>query len=118
MNYQPIRKLFLGLLIIPVSVFSQAPEAPSIGAEITSEFCVSLSAEEAIVEYYEIDISHFGFETEKEANDRFGFICNNLLTYTVDFDNMTCSLHVHLDRTPELKDVVWWNEYLSSLCSA
>ncbi len=85
-------------------------------AEITSEFCVTIDTEKPVNQNYIIDISHLDLESEKIANDKFGYICNNLLTYSVDYDSGNAYLEVHLDRTTDPKDVIWWNDYIQSLC--
>lgn len=100
-----------------MSIFSQTDaEAEIATATITEEFCVTLDAAEPIAEFYVIDISHLELISEKEANDRFGYISNNFLTYTVDFEAHEAQLQIHLDRTPMPHDIIWWNDYLESLC--
>jgi hypothetical protein len=108
---------FLWLIFFTLPTYAQEEDHVDPGiATITSELCVSLDADNPIQEFYSIGFSHLDFESAKIASDRFGFISNNLLTYSVDYEAETAELHVHLDRTPEPKDIVWWNEYLSSLC--
>lgn len=115
MNYQFKKALLVFILIAPVMSFAQEDETYAT-ATITTEYCVNLDPDAAISEYYEIDISHLHLPSEIEANDKFGHINNNLLTYTVDFEASKAYLHVHLDRTPEPRDIVWWNSYIESLC--
>jgi hypothetical protein len=108
---------FLWVFLFASPAFTQIDEHDDHGtASITEELCVTLDAESPIQEFYAIDISHLDFESAKVANDRFGFISNNLLTYSVDFESETAYLQVHLDRTSEPKDIVWWNDYIESLC--
>lgn len=97
--------------------FSQTDDGLDYGnATISDHYCVTLDPAQPIQEFYEIDIAHLGLASEKLANDKFGFIENNLLSYTVDFVESKAYLQVHLDRTSEPKDIVWWNEYLTSIC--
>jgi len=113
------RKLtnFLWILLIGSPAFAQLEGHDDHGtAIITEELCVTLDDEKPIQEFYAIDITHLDFESAKIANDRFGFISNNLLTYSVEFESNTAYLQVHLDRTSEPKDINWWNDYLDSLC--
>lgn len=118
MRYLTNLFLFVGIVCSPLVNYAQDAEGEITygNATITDEYCVSLDAGAAISEYYIIDISHLHIPSAKEANDNFGYICNNLLTYTVDFDANTAYLQIHLDRTSEPKDIVWWNDYINSLC--
>jgi hypothetical protein len=93
----------------------QDPESYPV-ATCSDDFCVQLDPDQAVVEHYKIDIAPFGFATFEDAQAKFGYISNNLLTYTVDFDNQRVILTVHLDRTPAPEDIVWWNNYIDSLC--
>ena len=111
-----LKAVIPAFLILPELSFSQHVETTYSAATITEDYCVTLDPTEEISEFYEIDIHDFGFETEIEATKKFGFISNNLLTYSVDFENEKAYLQVHLDRTPEPRDIIWWNEYLNSLC--
>ncbi len=108
--------IFLSLTISAQSFAQYVDEVEYLSASITTEYCVSLDSSSPVGEYYEMDISHLHLSTEKDANDRFGFISNNLLTYVVDFEENKVYLQVHLNRTPEPKDIVWWNSYIDSLC--
>lgn len=104
-------------LTLSVNSFAQTDEGLDYGnATISEDYCVSINTDDPISEHYEININHLHLASEKEANDRFGFICNNLLTYTVDFSAEKAYLQVHLDRTTSPKDVVWWNNYITGLC--
>ena len=117
MIYQ-IKKCFLWLIVLmPFSIFSQTEEVIEYSdATITTEYCVTINTDNPIAEHYVMDISHLHLVTEIDANDKFGYICNNLLTYTVDVEANEAYLQIHLDRTPEPKDVIWWNDYINSLC--
>ena len=115
MKYLTKFTLLLAFVCSSTSMFAQ-DEIDYATATVTEEYCVSLDTESPISEYYEIDISHLGLTTELEAVGRFGFISNNLLTYTVDFESETAHLHVHLDRTSSPQGITWWNDYVNSLC--
>lgn len=105
-----------GLLAATASFGQPEGDFDYATATITEEFCVSLDTEVEVSEYYEIDISHLALESEIEAKNKFGYIDNNLLTYSVDFAAEKAYLHIHLDRTAEPKDIVWWSAYIESLC--
>ncbi|MCG8577316.1 MAG: hypothetical protein MI810_20700 [Flavobacteriales bacterium] len=109
--------LLLGLFIFSVSSFGQSnvPEPTGI-ATVTEDYCVTLSTEKPLQNYYEIDITDLALESEYMAKKRFGHINNNLLTYHVDYSNSRVILEVHWDRVKETTDVNWWNTYLSDLC--
>ena len=85
-------------------------------ATCNTDFCVQLDADQPVEEYYQIDIASFNYTTFSAAYEKFGAISNNLLTYSVHIDEQIVVLQVHLDRTEEPKDIVWWNDYLNSLC--
>jgi hypothetical protein len=114
MKYLTITTVFLALIFASSNSFAQDIEYGT--ATVTEEYCVSLDTESPIAEHYSIDISHLHLMTELEAVNKFGFISNNLLTYTVDFEAETAYLHVHLDRTSTPEDIIWWNDYVESLC--
>lgn len=97
--------------------FSQVdPSYPS--ATINSEFCVSISMDSPLSEFYTIDISGLSFESETDAINKFGFICNNFITYTVNYSENKVVLHLHLDRTYEPMNLEWWGDYLESRCAS
>ena len=116
MKYLTTNTILLALLFAPALIFAQEGEMDYGTATVTHEYCVNLDTESPISENYLIDISHLHLTTELEAVNNFGFISNNLLTYTVDFEAEQAYLQIHLDRTPTPKDIVWWNAYVTSLC--
>lgn len=115
MKYLTIKALLLGALLSPTVGLSQHDEGFA-SATITDEYCVSLDTDLPIAEFYEIDISHLELASETEALNKFGYINNNLLTYTVNFAAEKAYLQIHLDRTAEPMDILWWNDYINSLC--
>ena len=115
MKYLLMTPILWAFLLASTSSFAQ-DEIEYGTATVSEEYCVSLDTDSAISEYYSIDISHLNLLTELEAVNNFGFISNNLLTYSVDYAAETAYLHVHLDRTSSPKDIVWWNDYVNSLC--
>ena len=86
-------------------------------ASISPAYCVTLDDSKPVQNFYEIDITSLHLGSEQLAKARFGHIENNLITYHVDFDNSKVILEVHLERVEGDKDITWWNEYLTSLCS-
>lgn len=104
-------------LFIGASIYGQFSVPTTYGsASITADYCVSIDTTQPLQEYYQMDISHLNFATETDAKKVFGFISNNRLTYMVDFNNHVAYLRVHADRTPQPEDVIWWNNYIDSLC--
>ncbi len=114
MKYLTNKVLFWMAVMAPAGIFSQ--EEGMATATITDEYCVTIDASSPITDFYEIDIAHLGLASEQAALDKMGYISNNLLTYTVDFEAEKAFLQVHLDRTTEPKDIIWWSEYINSLC--
>ena len=108
--------LTAGLLVFSFGSFAQSDTHGATGiAGISDSDCVTLDDSKPIQNFYAIDITGM-FETEYDANKKFGYISNNLLTYKVNWADKTAILNVHTERTPKPEGVAWWNEYLSSLC--
>ncbi len=111
-----MKRLFL-LFLLPFAANAQGDPSTYPVATITTEHCVQLDANLPVSDLYQINIAPFGFSTFEAAYNVFGMISNNLLTYTVDILNQKAILEVHLDRTDVPQDIVWWNNYLQSLCA-
>ncbi|MCG8578100.1 MAG: hypothetical protein MI810_24685 [Flavobacteriales bacterium] len=87
-------------------------------ATISESYCVELDPTQPVAEWYSMDISEFGFTDETIARNQFLQRSNNLVSFNINFEEQIAYARIHLDRTPEPKDIVWWNEYLASLCAA
>ena len=87
-------------------------------ASVDLNYCVTLDGTSEVGEYYTMDITAFGFTDEVEAKKQFMTRANNLVSYYVNVAEQTAYAHIHLDRTPSPQDIVWWNNYLLSLCPA
>jgi hypothetical protein len=85
-------------------------------ASIDANYCVKIDATKPLESFYKIEISHLNFASATDAQKVFGSISNNYLTYKVDFANEVAYLQIHAERTKEMKDVIWWNDYIQSLC--
>lgn len=85
-------------------------------ATIDINYCLQLDPASEVGEYYEIDIEAFGFTDEVEAKKQFQTRANNYVSYHVDLSEQKAYAQIHIDRTTEPKDIVWWNNYLLSLC--
>jgi hypothetical protein len=110
-----IQLLFLAMLCVTVS--ANAQDAAEIAtAELSNTYCLTLDEDLPIQEYYQADITAFGFSNAVEAKKVFGTKCNNLITYTVDFESNLVVAHLHLDRTSAPYDRAWWSAYLLSTC--
>lgn len=109
--------IMTGLILVSSLTKAQSDWPENFGsATIDANHCVTIDTTSPLQDYYKMDISHLGFATEVDAQKVFGYISNNRLTYRVDFDNQVAYLLIHADRTPEPKDVIWWNDYIHSLC--
>ena len=103
--------------LFAINSYSQEDAAyPS--ATMDSEFCVSISMASPLSEFYTIDISELTFESELDAINKFGFICNNFITYVVNYSENKVVLQLHLDRTYEPMNLEWWGDYLESRCAS
>lgn len=102
-------------LLVFNSASAQWPTTYGVGT-ITSSYCVSIDTSLPLTEFYQIDIAALNFATEIDARKVFGNISNNRLSYKVDFANHVAYLQVHSDRTQYPQDVIWWNNYIASLC--
>ena len=111
-----MKTIRLFIFLFAISAFSQLYAQDTLVATITLDDCVSLDADAPIKNYYRIDISAFGFVSEVEAENHFGYIANNYLTYHVNLNANEVILEVHKDRTSSPKDIIWWNDYLTTLC--
>lgn len=87
-------------------------------ATIDNNYCVSIDTTKPLQEFYKINFAHLNFQTEVDAKKVFGAISNNYLSYKVDFASQNAYLKIHADRTKELKDVIWWNDYLQNKCQS
>jgi hypothetical protein len=116
MNRKLLKSAVLFGLFLPSLSFAQMDDLEIDPATISSEYCITLSTDSDVQEYYVLDIAHLGISTKAEGQDKFGFIENNLISYEVDLITNTATMQLHLDRTSEPKDVIWWSEYLNSLC--
>ncbi|MCG8578102.1 MAG: hypothetical protein MI810_24695 [Flavobacteriales bacterium] len=87
-------------------------------ATVSADYCVILDPTKPVAEWYEMDITDFGFTDETTARNQFLQRSNNLISYNVDLSEQKAYARVHLDRTPTPQDIVWWNNYLSTLCTS
>ena len=110
--------VFVCLFFGSFSTFSQdwMSEVEWKTATVDLNYCVQLDPASEVGEYYEMDITAFGFTDETEAKKQFMTRANNYISYYVDLSEQKAFARVHLDRTPEPQDIVWWNDYLLSLC--
>lgn len=102
-------------ILTPIGIFAQ-DEIDYGSASITPEFCVTIDAETPVKNFYVIDIDHLHISDDIDAVNKFGHIENNLITYTVDLVEQKAYLELHLERTAEPKDILWWSAYVNSLC--
>lgn len=111
------RILFLFAITAASFSFSQtADEKPAGDATINASFCVELDDAIPVQGFYKADASALGWTSEADAKKACGFHSNNLVSYKQDFANNQILIYIHTDRTSAPHDIVWWNEYLESLC--
>ncbi len=84
-------------------------------ATISANFGLVLDVSTELVEYYKADAAGLNWTSEIEAKKQCGFHSNNLVTFYPDYANKKILIQIHLDRTNEPKDIIWWNAYLQSL---
>lgn len=109
--------LATGFVLLSTTSFGQTQWPDNYGqGTINTDYCVTIDTTKPLEEFYRIDISHLNFASEADAQKVFGAISNNRLTYKVDFTNQVAYLKVHADRTQHPQDVIWWNNYIDSLC--
>lgn len=109
---------FILMSFVILTSFTNGTDWPAQSGEakIDANYCVKIDATKPLEAYYKMEISHLNFATAIDAQKVFGSISNNYLSYKVDFDNQVAYLQIHAERTKEPKDVIWWNDYLQSLC--
>jgi hypothetical protein len=114
MNY--LKKIVLFVAISFASIgFSQDLNKPG-KATVTTNFCITLDEASPIQEHYTVNATSLGWTSELDANKACGFHSNNLVSYSADYKNNLLLIQIHTDRTQGKKDIVWWNEYLNSIC--
>ena len=113
-----LKKITLVLLLAVSSFsFSQSTEKIEYGnATIDANYCLVLDTETELQPFYAASASNLGWKDAKDAAKMCGYKSNNLITYSPDYENGRILIQIHADRTRELKDLNWWNEYLMTLC--
>ncbi|MBK6525021.1 MAG: hypothetical protein IPG07_05360 [Crocinitomicaceae bacterium] len=115
------KNTFIPLILVSFIVltsFTKDTQWPAQYGEATidANYCVKIDVTKPLESFYKLEISHLNFSTAIDAQKVFGSISNNYLSYKVDFANQVTYLQIHANRTKELKDVIWWNDYIQSLC--
>ncbi len=114
-----LKKYFL-LVAISAASFSFAQEssetADNGSATLDANYCLALDATTEVQMNYAADASDLGWTSAAHAKKMCGFYSNNLVTYKSDYENNQMLVIIHTDRTRGEKDVIWWNDYLLSLC--
>ncbi|WP_027418851.1 hypothetical protein [Crocinitomix catalasitica] len=111
-------KSLLFVLFVQATTFAQEGDSEIVygSATSTENCCITLDASSPIQEYYKADLSVFGFENEAAAEKLMGFKSNNLVSLKADYANNVMLIRIHTDRTSTPNDIVWWNDYLKSIC--
>jgi len=110
-----LKKIFL-LVALSLASFSFSQSTDAGSATIDANYCLVLDAASEIQEHYSADATGLNWTSAAHAVKKCGFHTNNLVTYTADYENNRILIHIHTDRTYESRDVIWWNQYLLSIC--
>jgi len=111
-----ITTIFVALFCFSFTMSAQ--DSGTVGtAEIDANYCLTLDDSAPLTTYYAADISALGFESELDAKNVFGTKSNNLITYSVDFENNQVIAQLHAERLSAPKSLAWWSEYLLNTCS-
>lgn len=114
-----LKKIFF-LIALSIGSFSFAQEnsgAVEYGtATMDANYCVALDSATPVQNKYVADATNLGWTSAAHATKKCGYHSNNLISFVADYDNNQMIITIHTDRTKELKDIVWWNAYLESLC--
>ena len=115
-----LKKIFL-LVALSATSFSFAQESSETtnfaAATVDENYCIILDATSDIQDFYVADASALAWVSAAEALKKCGFHSNNLISFKADFENDQILIHLHTDRTYEDRDIVWWNDYLQSICN-
>jgi len=108
-------------LLVAISIasfsFSQTSDSDKTGsATIDGNYCLVLDNANELQEHYTADATELNWTSAIEAAKYCGYKSNNLVSYTADFDNNKILIQIHVDRTQKKESLLWWNEYLKSIC--
>jgi hypothetical protein len=110
-----LKKIFL-LVALSAASFSFSQSSDAGTAAIDGNYCLVLDTDSEVQEQYTADATALNWTSAADAVKKCGFYTNNLITYKADYDNNLILITIHTDRTYDSKDVIWWNQYLLSLC--
>ncbi|NOQ74695.1 MAG: hypothetical protein GQ574_21965 [Crocinitomix sp.] len=110
-----LKKIFL-LVTLSVATFSFSQSTDAGTATIDGNYCLVLDNDSEIQEQYSADATGLNWTSAAHAVKKCGFHTNNLVTYKADYENNRILIQIHTDRTYDSKDVIWWNQYLQSIC--
>ncbi|MFI5170819.1 MAG: hypothetical protein ACHQFW_00425 [Chitinophagales bacterium] len=110
---QILQKLAFSLLLVSLTVTLTTAQSPVIGkATINTDMVITLDKSGPLVADYSFDISGMGLRNKEAAERYFSLGRDNLVSYTVNYDTKTATVHLMLDLTqPRGWDVDQYNEY-------
>ena len=85
-----------------------APEAT-----VNSNFRIELPADQPLVDFYQLDMSSYRFDSEKSATKFCNSFRDNLIEITPNLTTQTARLHIHNEYLPAAdRTIGFWNDYL------
>lgn len=114
---QYLRKLAMSLLLVSATtVFISAQTTAAGTATIGSDMVIHLDEASPLVADYTFSITGLTFKS-KEACERYFSLCrDNILSYTVNYDTKTATVHLMLEyMEPRGWGVKEYNEYFQKV---
>ena len=87
--------------------------APNFTATINSEnLIVIIDSNLEVQESYLADIGNLGFATEQDAIDKFNMLSDNLVSFKLNWAEMSVSIEFRIDDSNSAWSITDWNTYL------
>ena len=114
---QIVQKLTLSLLLVFATATLVTAQTPEKGkATINSNLIVLLDVSTPLVADYVFDISPISFKDQAATERFFRIIHDNIVSYTLDYENKTATVHIALElMEPRGWDVNKYNDYFVKL---
>ena len=114
---QIVQKLTLSLLLVFATATLVTAQTPEKGkATINSHLIILLDVSTPLVADYVFDISPISFKDQAATERFFRIIHDNIVSYTLDYENKTATVHIALElMEPRGWDVNKYNDYFVKL---
>ena len=114
---QIVQKLTLSLLLVFATATLVTAQTPEKGkATINSNLIILLDVTTPLVADYVFDISPITFKDQAATERFFRIIHDNIVSYTLDYENKTATVHIALElMEPRGWDVNKYNDYFVKL---